>query len=280
MSIRQKLILSFFSLIIIISMFSIVSAGSEREAANDIKTGTVTGRIMIKGAGPMAGGQVMFYDSSAGPPPLPDKYERIPDISRDTDADGRFKVELPPGKYYMGAIKRLSGERIGPPQEGDYVFRNVDEKGNSKEYLIKGGGLIDIGTISEAVPLKAKDFSKRVVTTAIEGVIIDMDGKPVDDTVVTAFVKPSMSGKPLFISDKTDKDGKYILRLTEGKYYLRVRNSFTSGPPVPGQIVGYYGDGTPAPVTVKEGEIKKGIDFKVIRFPGRGPFSGTAPEKQ
>jgi hypothetical protein len=279
MSVCQKLVFPFFSILFIMSLSGIVSAGSEGESPKDIKTGAVAGRIMIKDGGTMAGGQVMFYDALAGPPPLPDKYERTPDISRDIDADGKFIVELPEGKYYMGAIKRLSGERIGPPQEGDYIFRSVDEEGRPKEYIVKAGSLLNVGTISEAAPLKAKDPSKRVVTTAIEGVIIDMDGNPVEDAVVIAFVNPSMNGKPLFLSYKTDKDGKYILPLTEGTYYLRVRNSFTSGPPVPGQIVGYYGDGKPAPVSAKEGEITKGIDFKVIMFPGRGPFSGMAPQQ-
>lgn len=279
MSIRQKLMCSFLSLLISISMLSIVLAGSERETAKDKKTGTVTGTIMIKGGGPMAWGQIMFYDA-AGPQPQPDKYERIPDISRDIDANGKFKVELTEGKYYMAAIKRLSGERFGPPQEGDYVLIIVDENGKPKEYIIKAGKLLDIGTISEAAPLTAEKISKRIVTTALEGVVTDMDGKPAENAMVVAFVNPDMRGKPLFVSDKTDKNGKYVLRLTAGTYYLRARNAFTSGPPEPGQIVGYYGEVAPAPVTVKESEIKKGVDFKVILFPGRGPFSVMPMQKQ
>jgi hypothetical protein len=280
MSIRKKLICLFLSLFIMLSFSGIVSAGSEGESAKEIKTGTITGRVIIKGVGPLTGGQVMLYDASTGPPPMPDKYERVPDISRDLDGDGRFKVDLPPGKYYLGAVKRLSGERIGAPQAGDYVLRSVDEKNRPKEYLIKAGTVLDAGNELEAAPLRAKDASSQVVTTAIEGVVLDMDGKPVDNAVVIAFVTPDLRGKPLFVSDKTGKDGKYTLKVTQGTYYLRVRNSFTSGPPEPGQIVGYYGDGTPVPVAVKEGEIKKGFDFRVILFPGRGPFSGTAPQKQ
>jgi hypothetical protein len=107
--------------------------------------------------------------------------------------------------------------------------------------------------------------------------IIDGGGNPVPDAVVVAFLQPAVQTKPLFVSEKTGKDGKYVLRVTPGTYYLRVRNAFASGPPEPGQIVGYYGEGQPAPVTIKEGEVLKDIHFRVILFPGRGPFSGAPP---
>jgi len=55
---------------------------------------------------------------------------------------------------------------------------------------------------------------------------------------------------------------------------------FASGPPQEGQIVGYYGEGEAAPVTVKEAERKKGNDINVVLFPGRGPFSETNPKKR
>ncbi|HAM49459.1 MAG TPA: carboxypeptidase regulatory-like domain-containing protein [Nitrospiraceae bacterium] len=279
MSLRRKSRLILFTLVAIVFLFGTSSFAGELPAVKNQKKGTVIGRIMIKDGGPLSGGQVLFYRVSAGPPPASEKYDRTPDVVRDMDADGRFRVELQPGKYYFGAVKRLSGERIGNPQEGDYVYRSVDEKGKPKEYVVEEGKILDLGTISEAVPLKAGRLSKNSVTTAIEGVVVDMDGNPVQNAVVVAFLSPTVGGKPIFVSDATGEDGKYLLRVTEGTYYLRVRNQFASGPPEPGQIVGFYGEGSPAPVSVKDGEIKKGIGFKVILFPGRGPLSGTPPAR-
>jgi len=250
-------------------------AGPDRTTASEAATGTVTGRIMIKGAGALAWGQVLFYDVSTGVPPDPDKYYRTPDISRNLDGEGRFKAELPPGRYYLGAVKRMSGDRLGIPQEGDFVFRSVDGK-KLKEYAVKAGSTTDVGTIAEAVPVKVKDPAKQVITTAIEGIVNDTEGKPVEDAVVIAFVDSSLKGKSLFLSDNTGKDGKYSLRLTAGTYYLRVKNRFSIGPPEPGQIVGFYGDGSLAPVRVKDGEIVKGINFTVIVFGGRGPRAAGA----
>jgi len=274
-AIRQKAALS---VIIMSLLFSIAFAAEDRPPAGEIKTGSITGTIMISGVGPLTGGQVMVYDAAVGPPPMPFKYERTPDIAKDVDTDGKFRVELPPGKYYISAIKRLSGERIGPPQTGDYVFRSLDEKGAPREYLIQTGSLIDIGTVS-AAPLKPERLLSHAVTTSIEGVVKGENNRPVADAVVAAFVTPAMQGKPLFVSTKTGKDGKYVLQVPPGTYYIRARNVFASGPPKEGQIVGYYGEGGAAPVTVKEGERKIGTNINVVLFPGSGPFSEANPQK-
>lgn len=278
----MKPVIASLTIVIIFFMFRIpYAADSGSEAAEEINKGTVTGRIMLRDGKdvPLAWGQIMFYDITTGPPPIREKYERTPDISENLDEEGRFNVEIPEGRYWIGAIKRLSGDRLGPRQVGDYIFRSLDEEGKLKEYCVEAGKILDIGTFSEAFPLAEKDFVKIPITTGIEGRIVDMGRVPVEDAVVVAFVEPIVGVKPLFVSHKTGKDGKYILPLTEGTYYLRVRNSFAAGPPQPGQIVGYYGDGTPEPLSVKEGQIIKGIDLQVIVFLGRGPSVMTPDDE-
>ncbi len=202
---------------------------------------------------------------------MPNKYDRTPDFSRGTDGEGRFRISLPAGRYYLGAVKRMSGDRFGVPQVGDYVLLQHDEKGLLKQYWVRSGDVLDVGSIAGATPVRAQDLAKRSAKTAITGVVVDTNGAPVGNAVVIAYVDPSVKGKPLFISESSKKDGKYLLRLTPGTYYLRARNNLTGGPPEPGQIVGYYGEGEPAPVEVKEGETVRDIDFTDILFEGRGP---------
>ncbi len=248
----------------------------------EIRKGTVTGRIMVRDKGDvaLAWGQIMFYDILSGPPPVPEKYERTPDISRSLDADGKFSVEIPEGNYYVGAIKRLSGDKLGPPQEGDYVYRSLDEKGKPKLHKVKADETLDLGTVAEAFQISEEDLTNRRITTALEGKIVSTDWLPVEGAVVVAFTEPIIGRKPLFVSNKSDKDGNYVLPVTEGTYYLRVRNSFAAGPPEPGQIVGYYGEGTPKPVPIKDCKILKGIDFQVVVFRGRGPSPQRVPKSQ
>ena len=125
--------------------------------------------------------------------------------------------------------------------------------------------------------MKLGENRKQTVLTAIKGVIRDSAGKPVPDAVVVAFREQAAQSKPVFASEKTGKDGRYLLRVVPGTYYLRARTGFSSGPPETGQIVGYYGAAEPTPVTVKEGEVRSGVNFGVLLFPGRGNLSGTVP---
>lgn len=281
MAIRLKLVRLIFAVFIVNFIYgNVPAAETPQDEPQEIKKGTVTGRILLKDGTPLSWGQIMFFDYLTGPPPVPSKYERTPDISKTMDAEGRFKVEVPEGRYYIGAVKRLSGDRLGPPQEGDYIFRSLDDKGKPKEYMIQADKVLDVGTFTGAFQITDKELGERRITTALKGTIVNQEWLPVPDAVVIAFTDPYLGKKPLFASNKSDKDGKYILPLTEGTYYLRVRNSFAAGPPEPGQIVGYYGEGTPVPVSIKDCEVIEGIDFQVVVFHGRGPAPRPAKAQE
>lgn len=269
---KRLMFLTLFCTIIPLT-FNAVLAQEVKQA----KTGTISGQIMIKGDGPLAGGRVFFFNDASGPPPSREKYWRIPDYVTDTDNSGKFSIELPEGKYYLGAIKTISGGKIGPPAEGDIFYAGTDEQGKPKAYIIKQGLKTDIGVISEAAPFKRSVVKFGDGITAIEGTVLDSAGKPVEGALVFAFLSPAMVGRPLFASDRTGKDGKYILRVHEGgKYYLRVRSVYGGGPPKAGEIIGDYGEKEPVAVTIKSGEKIRGVNIKVRRFTERGPKS---PEK-
>ncbi len=254
-----------------------VSYGADK-ATDERATGTISGKVVIKDAGPLAGGQVMFFDAASGLPPSVDSFERPPDFVKETDSDGGFSVDLPEGRYYLKVVRRQSGGKFGPPREGDLVYRSMDEKGRPMEYRLEAGKALSLAVPLEAVPLKAKTFSLQGEKTAIEGIVKDEKGSPVENVIVIAFLDIEMKGKARFVSRKTDKNGRYILILPAGTYYLKMRGSFSGRPPETGEIVGYYGDERgPAPVIVKNGERTKRIDIRTTAFPGRGPEARIAP---
>ena len=45
-----------------------VSYGADK-ATDERATGTISGKVVIKDAGPMSGGQVLLFDAAAGAPP-------------------------------------------------------------------------------------------------------------------------------------------------------------------------------------------------------------------
>ncbi len=277
------MIMRFGSMLLLFSLFifpaSPISAQSAASSNADSK-GIITGKILIKGGSPLAGGSVWFYDALTGPPPFKNQMMRPPFLRIEINADGTFRAELVSGKYYLRAVKRMSPEKAGL-QDGDYVYYGLDNKGEAKEYVVKSGEILDIGTISDVVLYKK---SSDVIRTAIEGVITDAEGKPVEGVVVFAF--RDYTDKPLYFSRRTGPDGKYKLSVSEGTYYLRARNRLKGGRPDPGELFGMYGGETPAPVTAKDGEITRAVDITVATFPGRGPNSpigpipGLQPQKQ
>jgi hypothetical protein len=81
-----------------------------------------------------------------------------------------------------------------------------------------------------------------------------------------------MTGLPPFTSYRTGEDGKYYINVSQaGRYYLRVRDVYGGGPPVPGAIMGSYGEDEPAGVEVKKDKVTGGIDIAVVKHLQRGP---------
>lgn len=263
MSIRFGFVLLLFSFI----LFSCAHIPDRQEPApRSDSPGIVIGKILIKRGLPLTGGMVFFYDALTGPSPFKNEVHRVPTLRIDTDTDGKFKAELPPGKYYMKAVKMLAAKKAGL-QDGDYVFFGQNDNGDAKEYIVTSGAILDIGVISGMVQFKK---GQEIISTAIEGLITDMEGKPVEGVHVLAFTASEPTRKPLFFSQRTGPDGKFVLRVSEGTYYLRVRNELKGGSPAVGEFVGIAGDKTPAPVSVGDREIKKGINIIVRRFIGQG----------
>src|SRR6266702_5744824 len=101
-------------------------------SAEEAMTGRISGKWISSGKEPMAGGLVYFFNGASGPRPSPDSYWRVPDEVANIDTEGRFSVELVAGNYYLGAIKRIKGNELGPPLDGDFFFFSRDERGGPR----------------------------------------------------------------------------------------------------------------------------------------------------
>ncbi|OGW45289.1 MAG: hypothetical protein A2078_13930 [Nitrospirae bacterium GWC2_57_9] len=233
-------------------------------ATGDDRSGIVMGVIGIKNGGPMMDGTVFFFDQNSGPPPSATKYWRVPTHFFPIDSEARFSAVLPEGTYYFGAIERNTGETLGPPQEGDFFFISQDEKGRPRKLTVRKGSMTDLGMVVEAVPFKRAMLARKG-TTSIEGVIRDRQGKPVEGMAVIGFKSPTMMGLPVFVSERSDKGGRYLLRVDRGgTYYLRARSNYGPGFPAKGELMGVYKDGKP--VSVKTSTSRKGINIEVFNF--------------
>lgn len=237
--------------------------------AEESRTGTLSGQFRIDAKAPMTDGMVYVYNLATGPAPSHDRYWRIPDFVEKLDGEGRFTLELPAGDYCIGAIKRSGATQIGPPQQGDFFLLALDDTKHPRKFAVAKGEKRDIGVVTGAQPYKA---AAAAGVTGIEGTILDLAGAPVEGAMVFAFLTPTIVGKPLFVSDRSGKDGKFLLRVHEGgTYYLKVRDNYGGGPPRGGSVLDGNKEEPLHKVTVKTGEIAGGAVLKGKKFPGRGP---------
>ena len=232
--------------------------------------GEICGRWVTSAKAPVAGGLALFFNDALGPPPLPERYWRAADETVGMDADGRFTAQLPPGEYFLGTMKRKRGNDRGPLREGDLYTLTRDEKGKPKLFSVKSGQKIDAGVITDGLTYR-KEYNMEGIT-AIQGRVTDEKGNPAEGTLVFAYATPEMTGRPLHVSDPTEKDGAFLLRLSlGGNYYLKIRDNYGGGQPEPGEMMGGYGEQlAPTAVSVATGSITKGIEIKGRRFTGRG----------
>lgn len=243
---------------------------------------TISGHVLIKGKTPMTTGVVLLFDKGMGPPPSRDSYWRVPDIISGTDESGRFSIQVSRGTYYLQVAQKNPDGEIGPPKESEYFYFHGDVKGNPLPITIASGSR-NLGI------LKASLFTPDMVQrgksiTSIEGFVLDNDGNPVEKALVFAYLSAEAMGRPTFISERTDKNGRYVLRVHDGgTFYLKVRSVYGGGAPQDGEFLNITNEFKPLKASLEKHQKLKGVTLKVLKFSRPGSGSGSVvpppPEK-
>lgn len=214
--------------------FSLTEMGMAEALTPDPGT-AVEGRVTAAGR-PAAGAWVYVYTD-----PVPGLMGPSYGAAAQADADGRFRIELPAGSYYLAARKRSGGSRLGEPAAGDL---NGIYPGNPVP--VPRGETVRL----KDLPLEPVDAGLRQerlergkfesTGTAFTGRVVDQDGRPVAGVYAFAYRDSRMVGKPSFISAPSREDGVFTLYLTAaGTYYIGARSAF-GGPLEPGEYVGTF----------------------------------------
>lgn len=240
--------------------------------AKEDKLGSIFGKWITDSNGPMTGAQVLLFDLAVAPPPSSDKYLRVPDAKTTIDNSGKFSVKIAAGRYHLVMRKRANGRLAGPPQDGDLHYYSRDKEGKAMPFIVIAGAETDLGTISEATVFKKRQLIYEKGMTAIEGTVINEKGLPVEGVQVLVYTSKEIQGKPKYVSESTDKEGKYLVFVaSKGSYYLGARNHYGGGKPVNGEFMGGHGEITaPTAVEVIKGEITKGINITIQKFAVKG----------
>jgi len=162
-------------------------------------------------------------------------------------AGGRFRINIPPGKYFVIARKRVRGGMYGPMEIGDYFNYYpgnpiVIEKGENVRLTIE--------TVTRLSQLEEGLSS----IPAINGRVAEPSGQPVKGVRVFAYGSGKTTGRPDYFSEPTDEGGRFSLSIPEpGDYSLVAREKF-GGPAGPGEYNGVYLDGNTVAVGINDGK--------------------------
>jgi len=229
-------------LLILLLLFAPFTCLANSEKPQKKGPGTAFGQVVDEDGSPLPGGVVSFFNAKNGVAPLIADVHRIPDRVGRMDPDGRFNVKLRPGSYYMGALVITHpGRGPGPPRPGEKFYYARNDKGNLREIAIGTGEEKDFGQIVMALP-DTFPAAKNLVT--IQGRLLKDDGTPFVGGVV--LVKTDMAKqRPDFISQRTDENGRYEIKLPAGMSYFFIGRERSVGRPAPGSYVGTYGSNKP-----------------------------------
>jgi len=245
------------------------------EAEKPDNTGTITGTILKDGQ-PASSGRIVFFRKGSGLRPHPGSYLRPPDEMVKIGDGGVFAATLPAGEYYLSATVRTSGEIVGPPALGDHVYPSPSDLQEGKSlYTVTPGKTTDIGRVG-VVPFEPNLTAIGEEVATITGTITDANGKPVSGALTLAFTSRDFIGRPAFVSERTGKDGTYVLRVVGGQTYyvksrtFRVTSIDTGGYPAKDELIGVYGGDTPLPVVAPRGQVVPDVNIRSAPFAGRG----------
>lgn len=245
-----------------------------------VLAGTVSGQIMIDAKTPMRNGVVLLYNSYSGPPPSPYKYWRIPDQAYPAGKDGKFSLTLPAGDWYMMIAQKKENVDIGPPLESESLYFHADAAGNARSISVPEEGKVDLGKLTGTITWLPTMSERDKGITSIEGVVLTLEGKPVPNLVVLAYYTPETRRRPAFVSERTDKEGKFLIRVAEGgDYWLKVRGVIGGGAPAAGEFQNATDDFVPLMVSLADSQKLTGVTLNVREFDGIGSTGKPKLEK-
>lgn len=248
------------------------SRALERQKTGKAADATLTGRIVSPDKNQMVNWMVYLFNKSMGPPPSRDKYWRVPDLISGVDADGSFSVAISEGTYYLTAAQKDPDAEMGPPTEREFHYFHGDPAWNPLPLAVASGATLNLGALPGAFLWTPEMSKSEEGVTSIAGTVTDMAGKPLEGAVIFAYLSQDITGRPVFISERTGKEGSYQLRVHGGgTFYLKVRSVYGGGSPETGEYLNITDEFKPFSVTLRKGQKLQGIAIQVKKFPKRGP---------
>ena len=196
----------------------------------------------------------------------------------EAEADGTFKLELTPGKYFLVVNVDINGDEKCSAGDGigGYGTDNITRK-HPAEFVLSDDGASDIEISITAkydkngqlvaISTGISPELEKIISSGISGRII-WDGHDFSSALLV-ISGASDFNSPVFVPIETEEDGSYILSLNLGDYYVMAVVD-TNGDNVAGvkDGIGIYGtrlptQNSPQLVSVFENRITPYIDIEI-----------------
>lgn len=216
---------------------SVTSPAASSDLVLVKQMGTMRGQVYIEGT-PRPFALVAFFMEENGLPPIGGGITRVPEFLSRTDVYGKFAANILAGGYYIGILAREPGGAAGPPREGEKFYFVRSSAGQLRVLHSKEQAVVDQGRLDAELP---ETFSGQDEFFTVEGVVRDEKGNPQKGVVVLGKSQLNVP-RPEFISERTDENGFYQLKLpTLRPFYLVARETVAGARPRPGTYIGTYG---------------------------------------
>jgi len=147
------------------------------------------------------------------------------DFAATSDSEGRYLLDLAPGRYHLVARLRSSGSDSGPPRPGDaWALPSVNPVTLHDKQLKR----LDF-TLQQVQtrPIIASTLTDAPFT--IHGQAVTRDGQALKSTIVLAYRQADLHHRPDYASSPASEDGHFTLYLPDTGPWCLVVRQFTRG---------------------------------------------------
>ncbi|RJQ45883.1 MAG: carboxypeptidase regulatory-like domain-containing protein [Nitrospiraceae bacterium] len=189
---------------------------SDYSMAADEGTSVIRGKISDAEGLAVEGAMVYLYGSA-------DVKRSADFISARTDKEGKYSMVVPAGKYWLVARSKNTDD-YGP------LMLKDRHSGDPREADLASGSKVEIdfvvADLMEAIKMKREERERAVKIT---GRIVDEKGSPVNGAYAIANRNKEISGVPDYLSAWVDHEGRYVIYVPRGRYFIGSALSFPPG---------------------------------------------------
>lgn len=176
------------------------------------------------------------------------------DFEAQSDADGRYFLDLVEGDYYLVARLRQAGTDAGPPQAGDAWALPAQNP-----VTVKAGEVTPTDFVLQGIsqPMLMREGTLTGGDTGFSGTLVDVAGRPLAGAFVIAYPEADFQRMPEATSPAVGADGRFHLYVERlGRWCLAARTR-TRGQPIAGEPYGLLGKGDDGCRMAVSGEVRE-----------------------